>query len=125
METKPISKAEMIEAKIAERIAATGIRLRFDKVALRLLDGVKAGVSQILPIDQSIAFTVTAPIKFPAKTSAALQECLRQLHAQGLSTAINGNKIRARIVKNTPRHILGGWVRTQPRYQRRSPFDDS
>jgi hypothetical protein len=105
MDTKPISKAEMIEAKTAERIAATGIRLRFDKVALRLLDGVKAGVGQILPIDQSIAFTVTAPIKLPAKTSAALQECLPQLHAQGLSTAINGNEIRARIVRNTSRHM--------------------
>lgn len=105
MEMKPISKAEMTEAKIAERIAAAGIRLRFDKVALRLLDSVKASVGQVLAKDQSIAFTVTAPIKLPAKTTAALQECLRQLGCEGLNTAINGNEIRARIIKNASRHM--------------------
>jgi len=107
---EPSSKAEITERpeiterKIAKRIAEAGIRLRFDRVALRLLDGVKAAFDQTLPIDQSLAFTVTAPIKLPAKTSAALQERLRQLPTQGLSTTINGNGIRARMVKNTRRN---------------------
>jgi hypothetical protein len=105
MEMKPISMAQMTEAKIAERIAAAGIRLRFDKVALRLLDGVKEAIGQTLPTDQRIVFTVTAPIKLPAKTSAALQERLRQLRSQELNTTIHGNEIRARIVKNTSRHM--------------------
>ena len=101
---EPSSKAEITERKIAKRIAEAGIRLRFDRVALRFLDGVKAAFDQTLPIDQSLAFTVTAPIKLPAKTSAALQERLGQLPTQGLSTTINGNGIRARMVKNTRRH---------------------
>jgi hypothetical protein len=90
-----------VEKKITQRLAAAGIRLRFDKVALRLLDGVRAALAQSLPEDQSIAFTVTAPIKLPAKTSAALQEWLRRLPTHGLATTINGNEIRARIINNS------------------------
>jgi hypothetical protein len=90
-----------VEKKMTQRIAAAGIRLRFDKVALRLLDGVKAALAQSLPEDQSVAFTVTAPIKLPAKTSAALQEWLRRLPTQGLATTINGNEIGARIINNS------------------------
>lgn len=91
--------------KMAERVAAAGIRLRFDKVALRLLSDVRAGVGQMLPVDQSIAFTVTAPIKLPAKTSAALQERLRESCTPGWNTTINGNEIRARVVRNVSRDM--------------------
>jgi len=92
---EPASKAETIEREIAEQIASAGIWLRFDKVALRLIDGLKAGVVQILPEDQSILFTVTAPIKHPAKTSAALQEVLRDLPDGEFRKTINGNEVRA------------------------------
>lgn len=98
MAAEPVSKAETTEREIAKRIAAAGIRLRFDKVALRLVDSLKAGVVQILPGDQSIVFTVTAPIKHPAKTSAALQELLRDLSDGELRKTINGNEVRARRV---------------------------
>ncbi len=95
---EPASKAETTEREIAERIASAGIRLRFDKVASRLIDGLKASVVQILPEDQSILFTVTAPIKHPAKTSAALQELLRDLPDGEFRKTINGNEVRARKV---------------------------
>jgi hypothetical protein len=94
-------RATVIEEMITQRVVAAGIRLRFDKVALRLLDGVKASVAQALPAGQTIAFTVTAPIKLPAKTSAALQQWLHRLPTHGLSTTINGNQIRARIINHT------------------------
>jgi hypothetical protein len=96
-----VTPSEIIEEKISNRIAASGIRLRYDRVAMRLLSEVKAVVAQVVPVDQSIAFTITAPIKRPAKTSATLQERLRQLRTSGLSTTINGNEIRARIVIKT------------------------
>ena len=91
-------KAQTTEREIAKRIAAAGIRLRFNKVALRLVDGLKTGVVQSLLGDQSIVFTVTAPIRNPAKTSAALQELLRDLPAGELRETINGNEVRARRV---------------------------
>jgi hypothetical protein len=99
MDSKPSSKADFIEGMMVKRIAAAGIQLRFDKVALRLVEAVKAGVGETLPAHQSIAFTLTAPIRLPAKTAAAVQDRLRGLCAQGLSATINGNEIRARIVE--------------------------
>jgi hypothetical protein len=96
-----VLNTEAIEKTITQRIAAAGIRLRFDRVALRLLEGVKSALAQSLPEDQSIAFTVTAPIKLPAKTSVALQEWLRRLPTHGRETTINGNEIRARIINHT------------------------
>ena len=98
MKAEPVSKAETIEREIAERIAAAGLRLRFDKVALRLVNGLKASVAQIVPEDRSIIFTVTAPIRHPAKTSAALQDLLSDLPAGELRRIIHGNQVRARQV---------------------------
>jgi hypothetical protein len=102
MVAEPVSNAETAEAKITKQIAAAGVRLRFDKVALRLLESVKTGVVRTLPKDQSILFTVTAPIKLPAKTTAALQEWLCHMRVHASSTTINGNHIRARLVKRVP-----------------------
>lgn len=99
-----------IEEMITQRVIAAGIRLRFDKVALRLLDDVTASVAQALPAGQSIAFTITAPIKFPAKTSTALQQWLKRLVTRGSSTIINGNEIRARLMNHTAndlRRVIG------------------
>ncbi len=90
----------MTEKEITKRMAAAGIRLRFDRVALRLVDDVKTGISQSFPVDQSVAFTITAPIRLPARTSAALQEWLCRIRVQELGTRINGNEIRARVIRN-------------------------
>ena len=96
------SGAATIEEKITSRMNAAGIRIRSDKVALRLLACVKAGVAPTLAADQSIACTVTAPIKLPAKTCAALREwLLGHLDGRDLRTTINGNEVRARITNNT------------------------
>ena len=98
MAAEPASKHRTTEQEIAERIATAGVRLRFDKVALRLVDGLKSEITQILPGDQSIIFTVTAPIKHPAKTRAALQELLCDMPVGELCKTINGNVVRVRRV---------------------------
>ena len=96
------SGAATIEEKITSRMNAAGIRIRSDKEALRLLACVKAGVAATLAADQSIAFTVTAPIKLPAKTCAALLEWLLDRSDDwDLGTTINGNEVRARMINNT------------------------
>lgn len=106
MATAPASRADAIEAEITKRIAAAGVRLRFDRVALRLLHEVKTHVGERVPAGQCILFTVTAPIKLPAKTSSALQEWLRPLRSGEMSTTLNGNKVRARIVPGVPSGML-------------------
>lgn len=103
-------KAETTESEITKKIATSGIRLRFDKVVLRLLDSVKAGVCQSLPLHQSIMFTVTAPIKLPAKTSVALQDWLGCLPLGDSRKRINGNDVRARKAFTTGTSRVLGFV---------------
>ena len=56
-----------------------------------------------VPAGESLAFTVTAPIRLPAKTSAALQAWLLEVTARGEARTIHGNAIHARRVKKVPR----------------------
>jgi hypothetical protein len=90
-----------MEKEVIRRIAAAGVRLRFDRVANRLLNEVKAAVVQTLAVDRTIAFTVTAPIRLPAKTTIALQQWLKRLEPELSSTLIHGNEIHARMIRNT------------------------
>lgn len=96
-----VSRADDAEKDVIRRLAAAGVRLRFDRVAKRLLNDVKAGVSQTLPLDRSLAFTVTAPIWLPAKTIVAMQQWLERLEPDASSTLINGNEIHARMIRNS------------------------
>jgi hypothetical protein len=66
----PTIKPSTIEREIAERIAAANIRLRSDKSVLRLVNGLKAALGEVVPEGQAVIFTVTAPIKRRAKTAA-------------------------------------------------------
>lgn len=96
-----LSRAEEAEKEVHRRIAAAGVRLRFDRVVRRLLNDVKAGVAPHVPPDRTLAFTVTAPIRLPAKTIDALQKWLEHFDAKATSALIHGNEIHARMVRNT------------------------
>jgi hypothetical protein len=92
-------EAALIEREIVAQIAATGIRLRFDKVALRLVDGVKAALRNKVPDGQTVIFTITAPIRHPAKTATALENLvLNGLPRSGFSGDIHDNQVRIRWV---------------------------
>ncbi|SRR5579883_3290399 len=85
----------MIEREIAERIAAAKLRLRFDKVVLRLIGSLKAGLSEVVPEGQAVIFTLTAPVKLPAKTAAAIEGLVRAgLPDSEVRTTIHGNQVR-------------------------------
>jgi hypothetical protein len=98
MAAEPDSRFEIFDRRIAARLAAAGCRLRYDRVALRLITGVRAGMPQDVPPGQSIIFAITAPIRYPAKTIAALTHLLPNVPAGGLRTTINGNQVNARRV---------------------------
>lgn len=67
----------MIEREIADKVRAAKLRLRFDKVALRLIRDLKNAVAEIVPENQTLVFTVTAPINRPSKTAAAIEDLVR------------------------------------------------
>jgi hypothetical protein len=102
--------AETIEQEIAERIAAANIRLRFDKAVMRLVGRLKAALTAGIPEDQTIVFTVSAPIKLPAKTATALESLVRNaLQGGDFRSILHGNQIQVRRVtgvsSNMPRVV--------------------
>src|SRR5579862_5435604 len=50
------------------------LRLRFDKVATRLLERLQGALGQTVPDGIAVLVTVTAPIRLASKTAAALEE---------------------------------------------------
>lgn len=98
-----MTKPAAIEQEITERITAASLRLRFDKVVLRLIDKVKAAVTDIVPEDQTVIFTLTAPIKRPAKTADAIEALVRDdLPDCEVRNTIHGNGVRLRRVTGVP-----------------------
>lgn len=87
-----------IEQDIAERCAAAKLRLRFDRVAQRLVRDVKEAATRSVAEGQAVVFTVTAPIKLPAKTIAALIDSIREGSNGG---EVHGNQVQIRRVTGT------------------------
>ena len=101
----------MIERDIVERIKATKTRLRSDKVALRLVSGLQAALTNIVPDGEAVIFTITAPIRLPAKTAGVLENLVRDKPAHGERREIvHGNHVRIRRLADVPLHtpkVLG------------------
>jgi hypothetical protein len=107
----PLKDADTVEREINARIGAAKLRLRFDKVALRVVDGLKAALADAIPEGETVVFTITAPIRLPAKTAATLQDILRDgpIDAERREV-VHDNKVRIRwlkgVSKRTPK-VLG------------------
>jgi hypothetical protein len=77
--------------------------LRFDKVALRLIERLQAALSAFVPDGEAVLVTVTAPIRLPSKTAVALEsqvrgELARRPAQLEIKETICGNHIRVRLV---------------------------
>ena len=99
-----------IKERIAERDDLTKPRLRFDKVALRLVGGLQATLSDFVPDGAAVILTVTAPIRLASKTAAALEIKVRDRLARRsagveVKDTIYGNQIRVRLVKGVSRRM--------------------
>ena len=93
-----------IEQRLVEAHDLAKPRLRFDKVALRFVGGLRATLSAFVPEDEAVIVTITAPIRLPAKTAAALEHQIRDCLARPagpmeVKAQILGNEIRFRRVK--------------------------
>jgi hypothetical protein len=99
-----------IKQSTAERSGLTKPRLRFDRVALRLVGGLQAALSELVPDGDAVVLTITAPIRLPSKTAAALESKIRDLLARRsarveIKDTIYGNQIRVRRVKGVSRRM--------------------
>jgi hypothetical protein len=80
-------------------------RLRFDKVATRLIEHLQAAARETVPDGTTVLLTITAPIRLPAKTAVSLEEKLRTLlgrRSQGrdVKDTIHGNRVLIRLLRD-------------------------
>jgi hypothetical protein len=99
-----------IEHGTAEPADRTEPRLRFDRTALRVVEGLRAALAAHVPDGQAVVLTVTAPIRLPSKTIAALEskigDCLARRSARvEVRERIHGNQVRARLLKGLSRKM--------------------
>src|SRR3954464_6672180 len=99
---------EVTTTKIAGQGGLAKPRLRFDRVALGFVRRLQAALSASVPDGRTLIVTITAPIRVPSKTAAALEDNIRtylaRQSAQGEAKhTIHGNQIRVRLVKGGSR----------------------
>ena len=77
-------------------------RLRFDKVAIRLIQEVRDALQASVPDGTAVVVTVSAPIRLASKTAAAIAEVGRELLRERRVEArriIHDNAVRIRVIK--------------------------
>ena len=79
-------------------------RLRFDKVATRLLERLQATLGEAVPDGMTVLLTITAPILLPSKTAASLEDKIQTLLQRGSpgrdeKEMIHGNGVQIRLLR--------------------------
>jgi len=78
--------------------------LRFDKVATRLVKRLRAALDGTVPDGMTVLLTITAPIRLPSKTVAALEDKIQTLlgrrsPARDEKATIHGNRVEIRLLR--------------------------
>jgi hypothetical protein len=100
---------------MAKAQTATPLRLRFDKVATRLVERVSRNVRDSVPAGTTAIFSVTAPIRLPSETTVAIAERIRSALARRslpleFEEKVHGNEVRIWLVSSTtkrPPEVIG------------------
>jgi hypothetical protein len=84
---------------------AANRRLRFDKVATRLIERLQATLGKTGSDGMTVLLTTTAPIRLPSKTTRALEVKIQTLLGRGSpgrdeKDTIPGNRIRIRLLRD-------------------------
>jgi hypothetical protein len=82
-------------------------RLRFDKVVIRLMERLQTTLGETVPDGLTVVLTITAPIRLPAKTAAALEDKIQTLlgrrsPGRDEKDTIHGNHVQIRLLKVEP-----------------------
>ncbi len=100
----PAVIAALTAGRLPSGSPAQGLpRLRFDRVAQRLVANVQAALAGRVAGTDTLVVTVTAPIRQPARTLAALALRLRLPLAAPFDGRVCGNRVRARLLRRTPK----------------------
>ena len=85
--------------------AAKPPRLRFDKVATRLIERLQATLRETVPDGMTVLLTITAPIRLPSKTAASLEDKIQALIGRGSpgrdeKDTVHRNRVQIRLSRN-------------------------
>ena len=100
-----VEVAEM-KAQVTKNGRPARFRLRFDKVALRVVADLREGLRESVPDGKTVIVTITAPIKLASKTTEAMEEKIRRqltrrpTHGNAKYT-IHGNRIGIRVANGS------------------------
>lgn len=88
---------------VKQKSKAAKLGLRFDKVALAFIDDMRRAADRV-PRGQILIVTLTAPIRQPAKTRAAVLEHIHEALAAApadlrIDETINENGVCVRLVR--------------------------
>jgi hypothetical protein len=80
-------------------------RLRFDKVATRLIERLQATIGETVPDGMTVLLTITAPIHLPSKTATSLEDKIQTLLGRGAldrdeKDTIHGNRVQIRLLRD-------------------------
>jgi hypothetical protein len=106
------TEKEVAEAILrAGGLSASKCGLRFDRVAVGLLGDLRAFADATIPADAALIATLSAPIRLPAKTLAALKREIAALVSRDAPrgdtvAAHGGNDVRLRLVESLPKRPL-------------------
>jgi hypothetical protein len=80
-------------------------RLRFDKVATRLVERLQTTLDETVPDGTTALLTITAPIRLPSKTAASLEDKIqtlleRRTPARDEQDTIHGNRVWIRLLRD-------------------------
>jgi hypothetical protein len=79
--------------------------LRFDKVVIGLMERLQGTLAKTVPDGVTVLLTVTAPIRLPSKTAAALEGKIhavlrRRLAGRNEKDTVNGNSVQIRVLRS-------------------------
>jgi hypothetical protein len=80
-------------------------RLRFDKVATRLMKRLQATLGKTVPDGITVLLTIAAPIRLASKAAAALEDKIKTLLGRGApdrdeKDTIHGNRVQIRVLRH-------------------------
>lgn len=102
VEIRTLKQRDASQGKIARP------RLRFDKVATRVLQRLRAACGEIVADGMTVLVTITAPIRLASKTADALEERIKALLQRGTkgrseTETAHGNRVQIRVVRDGSR----------------------
>ena len=97
--TKVLSLS-VIEREIAEAASRIGLRRRFDKVAMRVIGALRESLSDSVADNEAVLFTLTAPIRLPAKMTAGMNVLAHgSLSGARVRDVLHGNNVCLRGIR--------------------------